>query len=58
MIAVEKQAIRGISRKINEMNIARSKLAVVLSKNTISMKNKKYILDENNLIILNQNNQI
>jgi hypothetical protein len=44
------------NQKINEMYMVKSKQQVVLGHNFIIIKNKKYMFQENNLIILKEEN--
>jgi hypothetical protein len=44
------------NQKINEMYMVKSKQQVVLGHNFIVIKNKKYMFQENNLIILKEVN--
>jgi hypothetical protein len=45
------------NQKINEIYMSKKKRETVLGHNFISIKNKKYYFDENNLIILREVNK-
>jgi hypothetical protein len=46
------------NRFINNVYLIKEKQNVVLGNNVISIGNKKFIFDENNLLILNQNENL